>query len=46
MFCVEKIYFGSDQTKPAFCYQDKAKTRVEYFNEKEVLSVKLDILEC
>lgn len=33
---IEKIYLCNDRPKPAFCYQDKAKTRIQYFDENKV----------
>ena len=33
---IEKIYLCDDRPKPAFCYQDKAKTKIQYLDENKV----------
>jgi hypothetical protein len=36
---IEKIYFNPEKSKSSFYYLDKARTRIEYFDEKEELTI-------
>jgi hypothetical protein len=36
---IERIYLNPERSKPSFHYLDKSRTRIEYFDEKEELTI-------